>query len=279
MADVRRLLLAAAPLALLGLAGLLLPGRAAAAPARPAAAARPGQADCIIPIPIFCPSPSPAPTPTPSGSVTPVPVPDPSADPTPSPGTTGSAAASPSPSGTAPATPAASTSPASPSPPASTSPGQKASSVKAPASSGLQVSQAQFVLSTGSATLLGAAYQGVAQVPTAGGGTVAMMKFTMTSLTLAGTPTLTVTQGGTSGVTSGSSMHFTGNVVLYATQLSGDLLGVPVTLTPSSPLATILQLLNSVTPLVPLTLTNVTTAQPYISADSLQIPGLSVSTT
>ncbi len=71
-------------------------------------------------------------------------------------------------------------------------------------------------------------------------------------------------------------MQFTGNVVLYATQLSGSLLGVPVTLTPSSPLATILQLLHSVTPLVPLKLTNVTTNQPYISSDSLQIPGLSI---
>ena len=49
-------------------------------------------------------------------------------------------------------------------------------------------------------------------------------------------------------------MQFTGSVVLYATQLSGDLLGVPVTLTPSSPLVTILQLLKSVTPLVPLKL-------------------------
>jgi hypothetical protein len=102
------------------------------------------------------------------------------------------------------------------------------------------------------------------------------MEFTMNSLTLDGAPTLTVTQGGVSSVTSGSSMRFTGSVVLYATELSGDLLGVPVTLTPSSPLATILQLLNSVTPLVPLKLTNVTTDQPYISASSLQIPGLQV---
>jgi hypothetical protein len=31
-----------------------------------------------------------------------------------------------------------------------------------------------------------------------------------------------------------------------------------------------------VTPLVPLKLTSVTTNQPYISSDSLQIPGLSV---
>ena len=239
------------------------PGRAAAAQQRPAAGS---QADCVIPVPILCPSssPSPSPTPAPSGSSSPDPTPSPSAsaDPTPSSSGPGRASASPSPSGTS-----------SPSP--SPSKSAKASSVKAAAPSGLMVTEAQFVLSTGSALLLGASYQGVAQVPTASGRTVPMMKFTMTSLTLQGSPTLSVTQGGVTSQTSGSSMQFTGNVVLYATQLSGDLLGVPVTLTPSSPLATILQLLNSVTPLVPLKLTNVTSAQPYISANSLQLPGLS----
>ncbi len=267
----RRLAFAVMPLALLGLVGLMLPGRAAAAPVRPA---RSAQADCIIPVPILCPSPSP--TPTPSGSGTPTPTPAPSAsasaDPAPSPGGSGSASASPSPSGSP-----SGTASASPSPSPSGS-GKKASSVKAASSPGLMVSEAQFVLSTGSALLLGASYDGVAQVPTANGTAVTMMKFTMNSLTLDGAPTLTVTQGGHSAVTSGSSMQFTGSVVLYATQLSGDLLGIPITLTPSSPLATILQLLNSVTPLVPLKLTNVTTAQPYISSNSLQIPGLSVST-
>ena len=113
-------------------------------------------------------------------------------------------------------------------------------------------------------------------MPTASGQTVPMMEFTMNSLILDGAPALTVTQGGVSSVTSGSSMQFTGSVVLYATQLSGDLLGVRVTLTPGSPLAAILQLLNSVTPLIPLKLTNVTTDQPYISSTSLQIPGLQV---
>lgn len=265
----RRLALAIMPLALLALLGLMLPGRAAAAPARPATPAR---ADCIIPVPIFCPSPSPAPTPSGSGTPTPAPAPtaSASADPAPSPSGSVSASVSPSPSGSPSGTASASPS-ASPS-----APGKKASSVKAPSSPGLMVSEAQFVLSTGSALLLGASYDGVAQVPTANGTTVTMMKFTMNSLTLDGAPTLTITQGGHSSVTSGSSMQFTGSVVLYATQLSGDLLGVPVTLTPSSPLAAILQLLNSVTPLIPLKLTNVTTAQPYISSNSLQIPGLSV---
>jgi hypothetical protein len=236
----------------LALAGLLLPGQAAGA-IRPAAVSQPG---CIIPVPILCPSPSPTPTPAPSGS--PTPDPTASADPTPSASPTGSPAPDPSPS------------------PGSSRSRRKASSVKAAVGAGLEVSEAQFTLVTGSALLLGASYKGVAQVPTASGRTVPMMEFTMNSLTLDGVPTLTVTQGGVSSVTSGSSMQFTGSVVLYATQLSGDLLGVPVTLTPSSPLATILQLLNSVTPLVPLKLTNVTTNQPYISSNSLQIPGLQI---
>ena len=270
----RRLAFAVMPLALLGLVGLMLPGRAAAAPVRPASPARAAQADCIIPLPIFCPSPSPTPTPSGSGVPTPTPAPSASAtaDPAPSPSAPVSASASPSPSGSP-----SGTASASPSPSPSGS-GKKASSVKAASSPGLMVSEAQFVLSTGSALLLGASYDGVAQVPAANGTTVAMMKFTMNSLTLDGAPTLTVTQGGHSAITSGSSMQFTGSVVLYATQLSGDLLGVPITLTPSSPLAAILQLLNSVTPLIPLKLTNVTTAQPYISSNSLQIPGLSVNT-
>jgi hypothetical protein len=238
----------------LALAALMLPGRAPGA-AQPAAATRPG---CIIPVPILCPSPSP--TPAPGGS--------------PSPSSSASPTASPSPAGPSP------TGSPTPRPTASRgAPGRvrKASSVKATAGAGLEVSEAQFTLVTGSALLLGASYQGVAQVPTATPGkTVPMMEFTMNSLTLDGAPTLTVTQGGVSSVTSGSSMQFTGNVVLYATQLSGDLLGIPVTITPSSPLATILKLLNSVTPLVPLKLTSVTTDQPCISSDSLQIPGLAI---
>jgi hypothetical protein len=245
----RRLALAVMALAL---AALLLPGHAAAAAAQPAAATQPG---CVIPVPILCSSPSPTPAPTPTSSLVP------SAGPTSPASTPPTGSPSPDPSAT----------------PGPSGKGRKASTVKAQASAGLEVSEAQFTLVTGSALLVGASYKGVAQVPTATPGqTVPMMEFTMNSLTLDGVPTLTVTQRGVSSVTSGSSMQFTGNVVLYATQLSGSLLGVPVTLTPSSPLATILQLLNSVTPLVPLKLTNVTTNQPYISSDSLQIPGLSI---
>ena len=97
-----------------------------------------------------------------------------------------------------------------------------------------------------------------------------MLKFSMSSLDLTGSPTLTVSQGGQSAETSGSAMHFTGNVVLYVTKLSGHLLGIPLTLTPGSPLALFTSLLNGVP------LTGVSTDQPLISADSLAIPGLQV---
>jgi hypothetical protein len=202
-AVTRRLAFAVMPLALLA---LMLPGHAAGA-ARPAAATQPG---CIVPVPVLCPSPSPTPAPSASSS----PGPAPSADPTPPAGASPTGSPSPDPS------------------PSASGSRRKASSVKAAVSAGLQVSEAQFTLVTGSALLLGASYKGVAQVPMASGNTVPMMEFTMNSLTLDGAPTLTVTQGGVSSVTSGSSMMFTGSVVLYATQLSGDLLGVPVTLTP-----------------------------------------------
>ena len=122
---------------------------------------------------------------------------------------------------------------------------------------------------TGSALLVGTSYKGVVQVPTASPGqTVPMMEFTMSSLTLDGGPTLTVTQRGVSSATAGSTMQFTGNVVLYATKLSGDLLGVPITLTPSSPLSLVLHLLSPLTQGLTVTMTNVVTNQPLTTAAS-----------
>jgi len=245
---VRRLAFAILPLALLA---LILPTQASASAARPAAAARP---DCLIPI--LCPSPSPTPTPTPapSGTASATPTPTVPADPTPT--SSGTAPASPSPS-------------ASPSPAASAS-ATAASSVKAAAQSGLVITAAQFSLTTGSAVMNGATYDGTAEVPTASGSTVEMLKFSMTSLTLDGSPTLTVSQDGQSSETSASSMQFTGDVVLYATELSGHLLGIPITLTPGSPLATFTSLPNGIP------LTGVTTDQPLISSDSVSLPGLQV---
>jgi hypothetical protein len=249
---VRKLVLAAAlPLAVLGLVlpGLIRPVRASAAAAQPAAAARP---DCLIPIPILCPSPSPTPTPSSGASPTPTP----------------SASADPSPTASASATPGGKNQQAKKK--KATAGPKKASSIKAKDIGGLEITAAQFGLTTGTAVMHGATYDGTADVPTASGATVRMLKFSMSSLDLTGSPTLTVSQGGQSAETSGTAMHFSGNVVLYVTKLSGHLLGIPLTLTPGSPLALFTSLLNGVP------LTGVTTDQPLISADSLAIPGLQV---
>jgi hypothetical protein len=253
---VRKLALATAlALAVLGLVlpGLIRPARASAAVAQPAAAGQPG---CLIPIPILCPSPSPAPTP--SASASPAPTPSASADPSPS--ASASATASATPGGKNKAKKARKT---------TTGP-KKASSIKAKDTNGLEITAAQFGLTTGTAVLHGATYDGTVEVPTASGATVQMLKFSMSALDLTGSPTLTVSQGGESAETSGAAMHFSGDVVLYVIKLTGHLLGIPLTLTPGSPLALFTSLLNGVP------LTGVTTDQPLISADSLSIPGLQV---
>jgi hypothetical protein len=252
---VRKLALAVAvPLAALGLVlpGLARPVGASAAVAAPAAAARP---DCLIPIPILCPSPSP--TPTPSSGASPTPAPSASGGPSPA------ASASPTRGGKHRSRKGHKKKKAATGP-------KKASSIKATAPGGLEISEAQFSLTTGTAVMGGATYEGTAEVPTASGAKVKMLKFHMSSLTLTGSPTLTVAQNGQSAETSGSSMHFSGDVVLYVTKLSGHLLGIPLTLTPGSPLALFTSLLNGIP------LTGVTTDQPLISADALAIPGLQV---
>ena len=113
------------------------------------------------------------------------------------------------------------------------------------------------------------------QVPTASG-TVTMMKFTMSSLTLTGGVRATVTQDGQATVTDDSSLDFSGGAVLYATELSGRLLGIPIRLTPGNAVTVLLKLLNSLTPLVPVTMTNVTTDDFLVASDSLQANDLTV---
>lgn len=139
--------------------------------------------------------------------------------------------------------------------------------------SGLMAATATSVITAGSATLNGLAYQGAAKVPTANG-TQTMMKFTLDSMTLSGDVTGTVTENGQTTVTQNSSLTFTGGVTLYATKLSGSLLGVPVTLTPKSVISLLLQVLKTLTPLVPVTLTDVTTDQPFVLSGALQAANL-----
>ncbi len=115
--------------------------------------------------------------------------------------------------------------------------------------------------------MTGMAYDGVADVPTANG-TVPMLKFSMSTMTLSGGTTLTATSGGQTLVTRNSSLAFSGNVTLYTTKFSGVLvvLGVPtvrVTFTPQNPPPSVLpdMTFDSVTTDQPLTLANSLVAQ------------------
>jgi len=76
--------------------------------------------------------------------------------------------------------------------------------------------------------------------------------------------------------TSATSATFSSRVVLYATKLSGELLGLPLTLTPGNAESRLLQLLNTLTPLVPVTMTDVTVQQPMDMGNSGAISGLTV---
>ncbi len=131
---------------------------------------------------------------------------------------------------------------------------------------GLVASAVPSVLNARSAKLVGLAYDGVAEVPRASGGPVQMMKFSLRSVTLTGSPTLTIHQNDSIATTSTTLLSFTGNVVLYATKLSGDLLGVPLTITPSSPLSLVLKLLSPLTQGLTVTMTHVVTNQPVTTS-------------
>jgi Family of unknown function (DUF6114) len=150
------------------------------------------------------------------------------------------------------------------------------------AAGGLVAATATSVITAGSATLDHLAYQGAANVPAAGGATVRMMKFTATSITLSGDVTASVTQraGGARSVTTlttSPALAFSGDVVLYATRLSGCLGPLCVTLTPDNAVTVLLRLASGVTGALTLTLTKVTTDQPLVAAGALQAGALKIS--
>jgi Family of unknown function (DUF6114) len=227
------------------LAGTSLTGQKATTP--------PPQQDCILLIlclPVATPSPSPSPSPTPTATQA-------------APASAGAGTGTSAGRGRTPR-------------PGTTASGRRASGRRtAVGSPGLEASTATSVIVAGAATLDGLSYQGTAQVPTARG-TVTMMKFTMSALTLTGGVIATVTQNGQTTVTTNSSLDFSGGVVLYATRLSGRLLGVPLTLTPGDVVTVLLQLVNSLTPLVPVTMTGVTTDDFLVASDSLQANDLGI---
>ena len=231
-------------------AGIL--GTVGAGGASAATRSQPAQT-CILGI-CFGPTSSPAPAPSASSSTSPNPLPLPSVSlPV---GT--SLPAGPSASGTAKAN------------------GKKAAQKNASADPGLAASAATEVLTAGSATLAHFAYAGNVTLPVGGGGSVSMMKFTADSITLAGGVTDTVAQGGTTTVTSSPTLAFSGGVTLYATKLTGSLLGVPLTFTPSTVSAVLLTIASVLTSSATITMTNVTTDQPIVIAGALQTGQLSI---
>lgn len=231
-------------------AGIL--GTVGAGGASAATRSQPAQT-CILGI-CFGPTSSPTPAPSASSSASPNPLPLPSVSlPV---GT--SLPADPSASGTAKAN------------------GKKAAQKNASADPGLVASAATEVLTAGSATLAHFAYAGNVTLPDGGGGSVSMMKFTADSITLAGGVTDTVAQGGTTTVTSSPTLAFSGGVTLYATKLTGSLLGVPLTFTPSTVSAVLLTIASVLTSSATITMTNVTTDQPIVIAGALQTGQLSI---
>jgi hypothetical protein len=154
--------------------------------------------------------------------------------------------------------------------------GKKAAQKNASADPGLVASAATEVLTAGSATLTHFAYAGNVTLPVGGGGSVSMMKFTADSLTLAGDVTDTVTQGSTTTTTTSPTLAFSGGVTLYATKLTGSLLGVPLTFTPSTVSAVLLTIASVLTSQTTITMTNVTTGQPIVIAGALQTGSLSI---
>ncbi len=235
-----------------GLGGILDPGSAASS--SPTACGS-------TPTASAAPSPAPTDSCSPSPAASTDPTPDPTSAPSPSasvgPAASPSASASPSPTASASPTPSTGTPPP------------------------FAIAASQSTLTAAAAGLSGFAYDGLVSVPTATGH-VQMMEFSASSIDLSGVQ-LAVTQGGGTLTTTASSLDLNGDVALYATELSGDLVlagvPVPISLTPDSPVSVFLQFLGDIGASQALTLqmTNVTTQQPYTSANGMATSDLHIS--
>ena len=229
----------------------------------------PGQ-NCILII-ICLPSPSSSPSPSPTSSA-----PSSSAAPSPSAsapsGTASSAAPTPSagPTGTPAASASAGATPTagSPSPTGSPSPSASPTQPKnAAAAPGLVVSNVTWTMTVGSATMNGFVYKGNVTLPLAGGGTIQMMEFTVTSMAMSNAVTR-IAENGQTGTETDASFSASG-VTLYATQLTGDIYGIPlpVTFTPTTALTALLKITNVATGTVlPISMTNLTADKAVILA-------------
>jgi hypothetical protein len=275
---MRRLVaLAAVPLLVAGLIAFT-GGRALAA----TQAGQPTGQTCILII--FCiPSPTSSASPSPSSSASASSAaPSPSASATAPSGTASSAAASPTirPTGSpsASASPDATPTAGSPSPTSSASPTVSPSASPSPtqphdatAASGLVVSNVTWTMTVGSATMNGFVYKGNVDLPQAGGGTIQMMEFTVDSMSMSNAVTK-ISENGETGTETDASFTASG-VTLYATQLTGDIYGIPlpVTFTPTTVLTQLLKVTNLATGTVlPITMTNLTADQTVILAGQAQ---------
>ena len=99
----------------------------------------------------------------------------------------------------------------------------------ATAAAGLVVSNVTWTMTVGSATMNGFVYKGNVNLPLAGGGTIQMMEFTVDSMTMSNAVTQ-ISENGQTGTETDASFSASG-VTLYATQLTGDIYGVPAPLT------------------------------------------------
>lgn len=237
---------------------------------------------CVLGICVSLPG---APAPSPSAS--------PSATPAPSATSSGSGSGTPAPAGQAPGSGQtgsgqtgsgpASANPASASAagasPGGTSPSGTASTAAithTTARAGLTAPDATSVLTASSVTLDSFHFDGDVTIPAARGGTVTMMKFSASAATI-NNATITVTQDGATTITRSPVLTFTGGMTLYATKLSGSLLGLPLTFTPSTASSILLNISNLLTGLVPITMTRVTTTQPITTAAALTTTTLTIS--
>ncbi|WP_182906097.1 DUF6114 domain-containing protein [Microbispora sp. H13382] len=119
-----------------------------------------------------------------------------------------------------------------------------------------------------SLTMTGMKFTGVVEMPTATG-TVKMLRFTMDKAVLE-RPTQTM---GPTTLT-GSTFTFEGNVVICTTKMTAKLLGLPQEFTAEHPnlLVKALRLVPSLN--VPVTMTDIVSEQPYVTADSLRADDL-----
>ena len=146
------------------------------------------------------------------------------------------------------------------------------------AAAGLVVSNVTWTMTVGSATMNGFVYKGNVDLPLAGGGTIQMMEFTVSSMSMSNITTL-ISENGVTGKETDAAFTASG-VTLYATQLTGDIYGIPlpVTFTPTTVLTQLLKVTNLATGTVlPISMTNLTADRAVILAGQAQKTAVAVS--